>query len=69
MSKRTIPAQEALNRALQAEETKKLAAVLSNRPEMTNADLQVIIGGDLICVASLFNPKVIIKTYYCNPLS
>ena len=58
VSKRTIPAHEALSRVLQGEETKKLATVLSHRPELANAKLQVVLAGDSICVASLFNPKV-----------
>ena len=41
VSKRTIPAHEALCRAFKTEETKKLAKVLSHSPEIANTELQV----------------------------
>ena len=61
VSKRTIPAHEALSAALQAEETRKVASVLSHRPELKNLELNIVMCGDSICVASLYNPKVVMK--------
>jgi hypothetical protein len=61
VSKRTIPAHEALSGSLQAEETRKIAQVLSHRPELVDIALQILLAGDSICVATLFNPKIVMK--------
>ena len=42
VSKRTIPAHEALSGALQAEETKKISTVLSHRPGMKETELEIV---------------------------
>jgi hypothetical protein len=61
VSKRTIPAHEALSGALQAEETRKIVQVLKHRPEIADTELQVLLAGDSICVATLFNPRIVMK--------
>ena len=61
VSKRTVPAHEALSGPLQAEETKKIARVLSHRPGIRDLELEIVMGGDSICIATLYNPKLSLK--------
>ena len=61
VSKRTVPANEALSRALQADQVKQVAITLSHRPELENAQLSIVLAGDSICVSTLYNPGLNIK--------
>ena len=61
VSKRTEPANEALSRALQADEVKQIAKTLSHRPELENSELSIVMAGDSICMSTLYNPGLNIK--------
>ena len=61
VSKRTVPANEALSRALQADQVKQVAKTLSHRPELENSELSIVMAGDSICVSTLYNPGLNIK--------
>ena len=59
VSKRTVPAHEALSGPLQAEEVRKISTVL--RPRIRDLELEVVMAGDSICIATLYNPKIALK--------
>ena len=54
ISKRSIPANEALARMLQADTTKSIARVISRRVEIVNKEVEIYLMGDSSCVAALF---------------
>ena len=61
VSKRKVPANKALSRALQADQVKQVAMTLSHRPELENTELSIVMAGDSICVSTLYNPGLNIK--------
>ena len=61
ISKRSVPANEALARMLQADTTKSVAKVLSRRIEIVNKEVEIYLMGDSSCVAALFSPTITIK--------
>ena len=63
ISKRTIPCNEAISRALQGDYSKMVIQVLSHRLEIKNSPIDVIIAGDSLCTASLYNPSIVIKMF------
>ena len=61
ISNRTIPCNEAISRPLQSDYFKMVIQVLSHRPEIKNSPIDVILAGDSLCTASLYNRSIVIK--------
>ena len=61
VSKRTVPAHEVMSKPNQANMVKEVAKSIEFRIEIRDSQILVIMGGDSICTACLFNPEIDIR--------
>ena len=62
VSKRTVPANEALSRILQMDTIKSIVRVIERRPELVGKELTILLAGDSTSTACLFAPHLAIKS-------
>ena len=61
IGKKSIPGHEVLSANQAAEACKDVIKALKDRPEIQEASPSIVMAGDSICVACLFNPKLQIR--------
>ena len=67
IGKKSIPGHEVLSANQAAEACKDVIRALKDRPEIQEASPTIIMAGDSICVACLFNPQLQIRNTLLRP--
>ena len=61
VSKRTVPAHEVMSKPNQTNIVKEVVKSIEYKIEIREKEILVILGGDLVCTACLFNPEIDIR--------
>ena len=61
VSKRTVPAHEVMSKPYQTNIVKEVVKSIEYKIEIREKEILVILGGDLVCTACLFNPEIDIR--------
>ena len=61
VSKRTVPAHEVMAKPNQANMVKEVAKSIEYRIKIRDSQILIILGGNSVCAACLFNPEIDIR--------